>query len=140
MPKRVNSRVLPPCTSAPLARRGSSPSNPSQSDHSQPPATAGRRHFSAAERAALRQEFWQAPTEALLSRAITAAGIGYTIGWLEWAATHGGGPVMTKLGRTVRYRKADVLAWIETHGQRLHRTAACANRSDSDPNTGEQVG
>ena len=79
-----------------------------------------------------------APDEALLSRAITAAGIGYTIGWLEWAATHGGGPVMTKLGRTVRYRKADVLAWIETHGQRLHRTAEC--RSDSDPNTGEQVG
>lgn len=138
MPKRVNPRALPPCASAPLARRGSSPSDPSQSDHSQPPATAGRRHFSAAERAALRQEFWQAPNEALLSRAITAAGIGYTIGWLEWAATHGGGPVMTKLGRTVRYRKADVLAWIESHSQRLHRTAEC--RFDSNPNTGEQVG
>lgn len=138
MPKRVNPCALSPCASAPLARHDGSPSRPSQSDHSQPPVTAGRRHFSAAERAALRQEFWQAPDEALLSRAITAAGIGYTIGWLEWAATHGGGPVMTKLGRTVRYRKADVLAWIETHGQRLHRTAEC--RSDSDPNTGEQVG
>ncbi len=97
--------------------------------HQKKQSQQSRRHFSAAERAALRQEFWQAPTEALLSRAITAAGIGYSIGWLEWAATHGGGPVMTKLGRTVRYRKADVLAWIETHSERLARTGAPVSSS-----------
>lgn len=125
MPKRVNPRALPPCASAPLARRGSSPSDPSQSDHSQPPATAGRRHFSAAERAALRQEFWQAPNEALLSRAITAAGIGYTIGWLEWAATHGGGPpwaqwsVLLPLMLPQAMRRMRQALWRET--QRVSR-------------------
>jgi predicted DNA-binding transcriptional regulator AlpA len=71
----------------------------------------------------LRAEFWAAPSEALLDRKTAAAGLGYTVGWLEWAATHGGGPVLTKLGRSVRYRKADVLAWLEANSRRIHSTA-----------------
>ena len=52
----------------------------------------------------LRVEFWRAPVQALLNRKTTAIGLGYTVGWLEWVATNGGGPVLTKIGRTVRYR------------------------------------
>ncbi len=76
----------------------------------------------------LRVEFWQAPVEALLDRKTAAAGMGYTTGWLEWAATNGGGPILTKIGRTVRYRKADVLAWLEANSRRIERSSDLAGR------------
>ncbi|MFN4343105.1 MAG: helix-turn-helix transcriptional regulator [Azonexus sp.] len=79
----------------------------------------------------LRAEFWRAPDEALLDRKTTAAGLGYTAGWLEWAATHGGGPVLTKIGRSVRYRKADVLAWLKAHSRRIHSTAELARHREA---------
>ena len=71
----------------------------------------------------LRTEFWRAPNEALLDRKITSAGMGYTVGWLEFVATHGGGPVITKIGRNVRYRKSDVLAWLSSNSRRIRSTA-----------------
>ena len=43
-------------------------------------------------------------------------------------ATHGGGPTLTKIGRTVRYRKADVLAWLEAKSRRIERTSELADR------------
>ena len=54
--------------------------------------------------------------------------MGYTVGWLEWVATHGGGPILTKIGRTVRYRKADVLAWLEANSRRVERTSELTGR------------
>lgn len=81
-----------------------------------------------ASAAALRAEFWQAPGEALLDRKTAATGMGYTVGWLEWMATHGGGPTLTKIGRTVRYRKADVLAWLDANSRRIQSTAELAGR------------
>jgi len=78
------------------------------------------KHTSAAD---LRADFWHAPDEALLDRKTAAAGMGYTPAWLEWAATHGGGPVITKIGRNVRYRKTDVLAWLNAHSRRILSTA-----------------
>lgn len=75
----------------------------------------------------LRAEFWRAPDESLLDRKTTAAGMGYTVGWLEWVATNGGGPIITKIGRGVRYRKADVLAWIKANSRRIHSTADLHN-------------
>lgn len=71
----------------------------------------------------LRTEFWRAPNESLLDRKTTAAGIGYTVGWLESVATNGGGPVLTKIGRSVRYRKSDVLAWLKANSRRIRSTA-----------------
>ena len=70
-----------------------------------------------------RDAFWRASSESLLDRKTVAAGIGYTVGWLEAVATHGGGPVLTKIGRSVRYKKSDVLAWLETHSRRINSTA-----------------
>lgn len=75
-------------------------------------------------------EFWRAPDQALLNRKTAAAGMGYTVGWLEWAATHGGGPILTKIGRSVRYRKADVLAWLEANSRRIRSTAELADQAD----------
>ena len=71
----------------------------------------------------LRTEFWRAPNESLLNRKTAAAGMGYTVGWLEWAATSGGGPILTKIGRSVRYRKSDVLAWLDANSRRIRSTA-----------------
>lgn len=71
----------------------------------------------------LRTEFWRAPNESLLDRKTTAAGIGYTVGWLESVATYGGGPVLTKIGRSVRYRKSDVLDWLKANSRRIRSTA-----------------
>ena len=81
-----------------------------------------------ASTADLRAEFWQAPVETLLDRKTAAAGMGYTVGWLEWSATHGGGPILTKIGRTVRYRKADVLAWLEANSRRIERISELTDR------------
>jgi hypothetical protein len=77
----------------------------------------------------LRTEFWSAPLEALLDRKTAAAGIGLTVGWLECVATHGGGPVLTKIGRSVRYRKADVLAWLDANSRRIQSTAELNGRN-----------
>ncbi|MCW7540660.1 hypothetical protein OOT46_22840 [Aquabacterium sp. A7-Y] len=79
--------------------------------------------------AELRADFWRAPSEALLDRKTAAAGLGYTIGWMEWAATHGGGPLFTKIGRSVRYRKADVLAWLDANSRRVRSTAELNGRT-----------
>ena len=71
----------------------------------------------------LRADFWRAPDESLLDRKTTAAGMGYTVGWLEFVATNGGGPVLTKIDRNVRYRKSDVLAWLQANSRRIRSTA-----------------
>ena len=57
------------------------------------------------------------------ARPITTADTSPTAG-----ATHGGGPILTKIGRTVRYRKADVLAWLEANSRRIERTSELAER------------
>lgn len=75
----------------------------------------------------LRTEFWRAPNESLLNRKTTAAGMGYTVGWLESVATNGGGPILTKIGRSVRYRKSDVLAWLNANSRRIRSTAELGN-------------
>jgi len=77
----------------------------------------------------LRNEFWRAPDQALLNRQTTAVGLGYTVGWLEWAATHGGGPVLTKIGRSARYRKSDVLAWLQANSRRISSTAELVDKA-----------
>ncbi len=78
----------------------------------------------------LRAEFWRAPDESLLDRRTAAVGMGSTVGWLEWAATNGGGPVLTKIGRSVRYRKSDVLAWLDVNCRRIRSTADLHNAGE----------
>lgn len=63
--------------------------------------------------------FWAAPDAALLDRRTAAAGLGYTVAWLEAIAGRGEGPIYTRIGRRVRYRKADILNWLARHGERI---------------------
>ena len=43
--------------------------------------------------------------------------------FLELAAARGGGPPMVRIGRSVRYRPADVEAWIESQIATSNRRA-----------------
>ena len=72
--------------------------------------------------AQLRAEFRDASDSDLLSRKVTAAGIGRSVGWLELKALTGGGPAYFKNGRQVLYRKSDTLGWYEAQSQRVTST------------------
>ena len=50
----------------------------------------------------------------LLNRREVEAEFGITARFLEIAAVRGDGPEMVKIGRSVRYRIADIRNWIET--------------------------
>jgi predicted DNA-binding transcriptional regulator AlpA len=56
--------------------------------------------------------FWAAHEQALFTQNIVAAVVGMSAAYFERARWAGGGPPFLKVGRLVRYRKADVLAWI----------------------------
>lgn len=57
----------------------------------------------------------------LLSRGEVHNVFGLTQRYLEVAAVKGNGPPMIKIGRSVRYRVADLRQWIE--GQRVDSTS-----------------
>lgn len=53
-------------------------------------------------------------TERLLTRAEVEARFGVSKRYLELAACRGEGPKLVRIGRSVRYRPADIRAWIES--------------------------
>ncbi|ARO13527.1 phenylglyoxylate:acceptor oxidoreductase [Ketogulonicigenium robustum] len=53
------------------------------------------------------------PSELMLNRDEVHAHFGLSRRFLEIAAVRGDGPAMVKIGRSVRYRVADVREWIE---------------------------
>lgn len=53
----------------------------------------------------------------LLTQAELAEYLGKSLAWCERARWEGAGPKFIKLGRHVRYRVADVLAWIDECGE-----------------------
>ena len=71
----------------------------------------------------LRKEFCNAHPDELLDRPTTAAGIGYSMGWMEMKATIGGGPPFYKRGRHVLYRKSDTMKWFEQNSKLVHSTS-----------------
>lgn len=71
----------------------------------------------------LRQEFWNAPNEALLDRKTVAAGILRSLGWMELKALTGDGVPYLKCGRRCLYRKSDALKWLEENSKRVSSTS-----------------
>lgn len=54
--------------------------------------------------------------ERLLTRQEVEAHFGYpSKRYLELAALNGGGPPMVRIGRSVRYKVADLREWIDAH-------------------------
>jgi predicted DNA-binding transcriptional regulator AlpA len=58
-------------------------------------------------------QFWAAPDEALFPQAILVAITNLSNAYFERGRWAGYGPRFIKLGRLVRYKKRDVVAWIE---------------------------
>ena len=61
------------------------------------------------------QEFEQAPLTTLFDQRIPAAVLGCSCSLMERNRWQGGGVPFLKIGRSVRYRKTDILAWLERH-------------------------
>jgi predicted DNA-binding transcriptional regulator AlpA len=57
-------------------------------------------------------QFWAAPDEALFPQAVLVAITNLSNAYFERGRWAGYGPRFIKLGRLVRYKKRDVLAWI----------------------------
>lgn len=57
----------------------------------------------------------------LLNRRQVEERFGISVRFLEIAAVKGGGPIMIKVGRSVRYRVRDIREWIES--RRVHSTS-----------------
>jgi len=60
----------------------------------------------------------------LWNQKVLAAYLGKSTAWCERARWAGDGPRFIKLGRHVRYRADDVLAWIEENGRTCSGEAA----------------
>ena len=81
------------------------------------------RESALAHRRSLRAEFYALPPEALIDRDTTAAVRYVERQSLELEAIKGGGIPYRRIGRRVFYRKADVLAWMESQSAIIHNTA-----------------
>ncbi len=62
--------------------------------------------------------------DAYLNDPQTADLLGVSPGWLRQLRLRGGGPQYAKLGRAVRYRVGDILAWANSHVR--HSTSEAA--------------
>jgi len=56
----------------------------------------------------------------LLTSKEVAKILGLSVAWCEFHRWKGDGIPFIKLGRTVRYRESDVLAWVDKHGTTMN--------------------
>jgi predicted DNA-binding transcriptional regulator AlpA len=54
----------------------------------------------------------------LVTEKDAASIVGMSVSWLQRKRWSGGGPPYIKYDRAVRYRKEDLLAWVEAHAGR----------------------
>lgn len=66
----------------------------------------------------------QATTEELLTQSQVAATLGKSEAWCERSRWDGSGPAYIKIGRSVRYKRSDVDAWLESRKRTWTREAA----------------
>ena len=62
--------------------------------------------------------------EELLKQEQIAAELGKSIAWCERARWNNSGPAFIKIGRSVRYRRADLNAWLESQRRTWSRSEA----------------
>lgn len=60
-------------------------------------------------------ECWAASRDALFAQPVVEAVLGVSAAWCERGRWVGYGPRFLKLGRLIRYRKGDVLTWLEQY-------------------------
>ncbi len=65
-------------------------------------------------------EFWASPDQALFTQETLSAVTGLSHSFFERARWIGDGPNFIKLSRVVRYKKSEVIAWME-QWEHLHK-------------------
>src|SRR5258708_35277666 len=63
----------------------------------------------------LAAQFWALPPEAYMGEDLMAAGVDMSTAWAQRARVYGGGPPFKKINRSVKYKKADVIGWLDQH-------------------------
>ena len=76
--------------------------------------------------------FWEALDEALFTQKSIAEVLQISEAKLERDRWLGDGIPYLKLGKTVRYRKKNVLAWLEQHGNPLLSTSQIVKEAEHD--------
>lgn len=66
------------------------------------------------QKAAIKLAYWKAPEDADFEQEAIALAYGYSLSWLQFKRSHGGGPLFRKIGRKVLYKKRDVVAYFDT--------------------------
>ena len=69
------------------------------------------------------QKFLDADNEALLETKIVAAFTGLSCSWFNNKAVYGGGIPYIKIGNKRRYKKCDVLIWLEKNCPKVNSTS-----------------
>ena len=69
------------------------------------------------------KNFIEADNEALLETKVVSAYTGLSISWFNNKAVYGDGIPYIKLINKRLYKKADVLAWLEKHSQKVNSTS-----------------
>jgi hypothetical protein len=60
-------------------------------------------------------EFWSAPPEAFFDQQVVAQVLRKSQAWAERARVFGNGPPFRRIGRSIVYKKADVVNWLDQH-------------------------
>lgn len=60
----------------------------------------------------------------LLTQEELAAELGKSVAWAERARWNGSGPAFVKIGRSVRYRRSAINAWLESQSRTWTRAVA----------------
>ena len=59
--------------------------------------------------------FWDAPLSALFKQPVIAQVLVKSESWCERARWEGNGPKFLRIGRSIVYKKADVVDWLDKH-------------------------
>jgi predicted DNA-binding transcriptional regulator AlpA len=83
---------------------------------------AGRHHLDRRAKDLIEAAAGEGPPDDLLTTAGVSAWLGISVQWLDIGRCRGYGPAFVRLSpRRIRYRRADVIAWLS---ERTHRSTA----------------
>lgn len=76
-------------------------------------------------------QFWNAHPEALFTQVVLTAITGLSPAYFERGRWAGYGPKFFKLGRLVRYKKKDVVCWLEKLPAGVHHASAVLSATEA---------
>ena len=87
----------------------------------------------------LRQEFLEAPAQALLSTKVVQAYMGLSKQWFDGKAVYGDGIPFIKLAHKRMYNKQDVLDWINRNAVKVCSTSEYIKPINDNKNNTKEI-